>query len=290
LPAADRPGLGRLSADSLGDRDMRAPDWLTKNRAMWDAMAPVHLAAPGYDLPGFKAGRSSLQAHEIADLGDVAGRDLVHLQCHIGLDTLSWARRGARVTGVDFSSVSIEAARALADELGLDARFVVSDVYAAAQTLGRAFDVVYTGVGALCWLPDMTAWARVVRDLLKPGGELYLFEFHPVEWMLGCEPDGALSLRFDYFTPPEGYREPAPLDYAGAGETRAFDNVQWNHPLGEVVTALVQAGLRITSLREMGASVLRTWPGMEATPDGMFRMGLGRPSAPLMYVLRATRP
>jgi len=268
----------------------KSPDWLSKNRAMWDEKAPLHLASPVYDLPSFKAGRLSLQRHEIQDLKTISGRELVHLQCHIGLDTLSWARLGARVTGVDFSEASIDAAAALAQELGLEARFAVCDVYDAPAALRRTFDVVYTGVGALCWLPDMTKWARVVRDLLRPGGELYLFEFHPVEWVLEPAVGGPLMFKFDYFTPTDGYRDAGVVAYADGGTAlHASETVQWNHPLGEVVTALIEAGLRIDCLRELDASVLRRWDGMEARPDGMFTMSSEQPSIPLMYVLRATR-
>jgi SAM-dependent methyltransferase len=205
------------------------------------------------------------------------------------MDTLSWARLGASVTGLDFSGASIEAARGIAREAGLEARFVVGDVYDAPVILRRTFDIVYTGVGALCWLPDLRPWADAVAALLRPGGLLYLFEFHPVEWML--EPDAAtgLALRFDYFTPAEGYREGGAVSYADAGpEDQDQPTVQWNHSLGEVVTALASADLLIEELRELEGSVLERWPGMEPLGDGMFRMSRP-PNVPLMYVLRARR-
>jgi SAM-dependent methyltransferase len=147
---------------------------------------PFICARGSMNLPRFKAGALSLRAHEIADLGDVRDKDLVHLQCHFGKDTLSWARLGARVTGLDFSEPAVKAAVELAREIGVDARFVTADVYDATAALdGRRFDIVYTGVGALCWLPDMERWAKVVCDLLRPGGQLYLFEFHPLRWISG---------------------------------------------------------------------------------------------------------
>ena len=218
-------------------------DWRDLNRAMWDAAVPLHLASPVYDLPAFRAGGSSLRRHEIADLGDVAGKSLVHLQCHFGMDTLSWARRGARVTGLDFSAPAIAAATALAKETGLSARFVTADVYDAAQALGgERFDIVYTGVGALCWLPDMTRWARVAADLMAPGGRLYLYEFHPLKFMFGETPTP--EILDPYFTPAEGF----PLGgvaYA-SGAAAPAPTLQWNHPLGEVVTSLSEAGLRVT--------------------------------------------
>ena len=171
-------------------------EWRELNRAWWDERTPLHVTSAFYDVEGFRAGRSDLRPFEVEEMGDVAGRELVHLQCHFGLDTLSWARLGAHVTGLDFSHPAIDAARALTDELGMDAAFVVSDVYDAPQTLARTFDIVYTGIGALCWLPDIPRWAGVVRDLLRPGGVLYLVETHPMSDVLG---DEDLVARYPYF-------------------------------------------------------------------------------------------
>ena len=168
---------------------------------------------------------------------------------------------------------------------------MTSDIYDAPAAVDHGtFDIVYTGVGALCWIPDMKRWARVVRDLLRPGGEPYLFEFHPVKGMIeGGAPDDIL-IRDGYFTPPEGYREAGGVTYADTSVPAATTPaVQWNHPLGEVVTALAEAGLRIMSLREPGRDVLRQWTMMERTGDRMYRMPADMPSLPLMYVLRACR-
>jgi SAM-dependent methyltransferase len=264
-----------------------ATSWRELNRAAWEAKTPRHLTSQLYDVAGFKKGRLSLRRHEIADLGDVAGKALLHLQCHIGLDTLSWARLGAHVTGLDFSATAIAAARALTDEIGLKARFAVADVYDAVAALDhRTYDIVYTGVGALCWLPDIARWAKVVHELLRPGGLLYLFEFHPLKWIIEGPEDGPYICD-DYFTPADGYRG-ASLTYADAS-VPASTTVQWNHPLGEVVTALISAGLRIVSLAELDRDVLHQWPMMERTDDGMYRMPADRPSLPLMYTLRAIR-
>nr|WP_294529054.1 class I SAM-dependent methyltransferase [uncultured Rhodopila sp.] len=267
------------------------PPWRELNLAMWNAKAPLHLTSRTYDIAGFKAGRMSLRPHETADLGVVAGKTLIHLQCHLGLDTLSWARLGARVTGLDFSALAVQAASDLARDMDLDAHFVTSDVYdAPAAVEHRTFDIVYTGVGALCWIPDMERWAEVVRDLLRPGGELYLFEFHPVKWMIeGGAPDD-IVIRDGYFSPAEGYREAGGVTYADASiPAAATPTVQWNHPLGEVITALTNVGLRITALRELDRDVIRQWSMMEPTDDGMYRMPGDLPSLPLMYVLRARR-
>lgn len=253
------------------------------NLAMWDVTTHVHLSSTFYDIPRFKAGASSLKLHEISDLGDVNGCSLIHLQCHIGLDTLSWARLGASVTGVDFSPSAIAAATNLAQDIGVSARFVVSDLYQVPSALaGERFDIVYTGVGALCWLPDIAGWAKTVQTLLAPGGRLYLFEFHPVEWMLD-EAGAGRQLAERYWT-PDGYVGGS-VSYAGETEHRT--TLQWNHNLGEVVTALIEAGLLIEELRELDGSVLERWPGMSKGEDGLFHFPLDHPAPPLMYVLRA---
>jgi SAM-dependent methyltransferase len=148
-------------------------EWREANRASWDERVPIHVSGEFYDVAAFKAGEERLQPFEIAEVGDVSGKDLLHLQCHFGIDTLSWARRGARVTGLDFSGPAVEAARRLASEMGLEATFVQSDVYEAVDaTGGKTFEVVYTGRGALNWLPDIEQWAGVVADLIRPGGFL----------------------------------------------------------------------------------------------------------------------
>lgn len=153
-------------------------DW---NRDWWDERVPIHVGSEFYDVESFKAGRDPLGPFEVAELGPVEGRTMAHLQCHFGLDSLGWARRGARVAGLDFSRPAVEAAAELARELGLDAEFVCADVHDAAEAFGgRRFEIVYTGGGALNWLPDLDRWAGVVAGLLEPGGTLYLVEFHPV--------------------------------------------------------------------------------------------------------------
>ncbi|MFC5059661.1 class I SAM-dependent methyltransferase [Saccharothrix xinjiangensis] len=264
-------------------------DWLDLNRANWDDRVRVHAGSEFYDLEGFRGGACTLRAFEVEEVGDVDGLDLVHLQCHMGQDTLSWARRGARVTGVDFSAEAIGTARALAEDTGLAdrARFVVSDVHTAPEALGgERFDVVYTGIGALVWLPDLTRWARVVADLLTDGGFLYLAEFHPLGELLD---DDGLALRGDYFR-TGGTTHDYPHTYTDGPALTETLSVEWQHPLGEVVTALAGAGLRVDSLRERENTLFRRYPALEATGDGEYRFPPGHPRLPLMYTLRATKP
>jgi SAM-dependent methyltransferase len=264
-------------------------NWLDVNRANWDDRVRVHAASEFYDLAGFRAGRSTLRAFEPPEVGDVTGRTLLHLQCHLGLDTLSWARLGARVTGLDFSTPAVEAARALAEDTGLAdrARFVASDVHRAPEALGgERFDVVYTGFGALVWLPDPTKWARVVADLLVDGGFLYLAEFHPLGELLG---DDGRTVAEDYFRTGDLTCD-EPHTYTDGPELTSTRSVQWRHPLGEVVTALAGAGLRLDFLREREHTLFRRYPVLEATGDGEYRFPPGHPRLPLVYSLRATRP
>ncbi len=262
-------------------------EWRELNRAWWDERTPRHVTSAFYDVEGFRAGRSDLRPFEVEEMGDVAGRELVHLQCHFGLDTLSWARIGAHVTGLDFSHPAIDAARALTDELGMDAAFVVSDVYDAPQTLARTFDIVYTGIGALCWLPDIPRWASVVRDLLRPGGVLYLVETHPMSDVLG---DEDLVARFPYFH-DEAIREDSPGTYAMSDGPPFATNttLSWIHPLSRVMGALLAAGFAIELFAEHPFTVFGRWPFMHRAADGRYWLPDEMPTLPLLYSLRARR-
>jgi SAM-dependent methyltransferase len=262
--------------------------WLELNKASWNERAPIHVNSfmHGYDLEAFKAGRSTLVNGELDAIGDVTGKELVHLQCHFGLDTLSWARAGAKVTGLDFSEEAIAAAREIAAEIGVEAEFVVSNVYDAAKVLGRQYDIVYTGIGAICWLPDIDAWAQVMADLVKPRGEFYFVEFHPTEWIW----DEDFKPGYDYFTPKEGLALHEAGSYADPNAvTEHNDTVQWNHTLGEVVSALIKAGLRITELKEHDTTMVKVWDFLEDAGNGLYKMPADRTNLPFMYTLRAVK-
>src|ERR687895_478446 len=258
------------------------------NRAHWDERVPIHVGGKFYDVAGFKAGQERLRPFEISEVGDVSGKDLVHLQCHFGIDTLSWARRGARVVGLDFSGPAVEAARRLAAELGLDATFVESDVYDAVGSLGgRTFDVVYTGLGALNWLPDIGRWAGVVADLLRPGGFLYLAEFHPFSRVFG---DEDLTVTYDYFQDaPEVWDQPGTYADLGA-ETVNNRTYEWLHTLGDVLSAVVSSGLTLELLHEHDYTLFPQWPFLKKSGFDTYRLPEGTPSLPLMYSLRARKP
>jgi SAM-dependent methyltransferase len=242
-------------------------DYRTVNRANWDERAPAHAASPDYAVERFVSDPrylSEVVRFDLPCLGDIAGLRAVHLQCHIGTDTVSLHRLGARVTGLDFSGASLAQARDLARRSGATVDFLEADVYDAAEVLERGgFDLVYTGIGALCWLPDARRWAQVVADLLRPGGRLFLREGHP---MLGTlddpRPDGLLAVEYPYFERPEPMVWDEPGTYVATDATFQ-QNVthSWNHGLGEVVTALLDAGLDLTMLREHDSAPWDALPG-----------------------------
>ncbi len=253
---------------------MAADDYLTFNRANWDDRAPAHAASPDYGLDRFLADPEHLSDVVRFDrprLGDVAGIDAVHLQCHIGTDTLSLHRLGARITGLDFSPVSLAQARSLAERAGATIEYVESDVYDAVGVLGaERFDLVYTGIGALCWLPSIRRWAEVVAALLRPGGRLFLREGHPMLWALAeARPDGLLVVEHPYFETEEPTIWEDDSTYVATEVTfTSTRTLEWNHGLGEVVTALMDAGLELTALVEHDSVPWDALPGqMEPVPD-----------------------
>jgi SAM-dependent methyltransferase len=272
-------------------------DYRAVNRASWDERAPAHAASAGYAFDRFRADPeflSEVVRFDLPLLGPVDGLRGVHLQCHIGTDTISLSRLGARMTGLDFSAAAVEQASALARETGADVDFVQADLYDAADVLPEhAFDLVFTGVGALCWLPDVRRWAGVVARLLAPGGRLFLREGHPVLWSLADPgPDGRLVVEHPYFERPE----PTVWDEGGTYvETDVVfeHNVthEWNHGLGEIVTALLDQGLELTGLVEHDSVPWDALPGlMEELPGGEWRL-VDRPwRLPHTYTLQAVRP
>lgn len=273
-------------------------DYTDANRANWDERATLHAdrGEHGYRVSRYIDDRGALSdvvRFDLPRLGSVEGLRAAHLQCHIGTDTLSLARLGARVTGLDFSPVAVAEARALVAETGDDVDFVVADVYDAASALPAAsFDLVYTGIGALCWLPRVDRWARVVAGLLAPGGSLFLREGHPILWAMDERLDDDLHLRFSYFEHEQPLEWDDDSTYVDtARPLTATRTYEWNHSLGEIVTALIDAGLRIDLLVEHDSVPWEALPGqMVLRPDGEFALAERSGVAPLSYTLRATRP
>jgi SAM-dependent methyltransferase len=271
-------------------------DYRDINRANWDERAPAHAASPEYNLKGF-IDDPGLISHvvrfDLPLLGDVRGLRAVHLQCHIGTDTLSLSRLGARITGLDFSPVSIQQARSLVAQTGDDVNFVESDVYDAVAALGgEQFDLVFTGIGALGWLPSISRWAATVAGLLKPGGRLFIREGHPTLFSLADpRPDGLLVVDYPYFERDE----PSVWEDGGTYvETEAVFTAntthEWNHGMGEIVTALHEAGLRLTGLVEHDSVPWEALRGQMTRDDrGEWRLSDRPWRLPASYTLQAVR-
>jgi SAM-dependent methyltransferase len=280
-----------------GRSDRSTQRYLDENRRLWDAWTKVHVDSSFYDVASFRSGAKPIRVadYEIEEVGDVHGKSLLHLQCHFGLDTLSWARLGAAVTGADFSPEAVAAATALAQELDIPAAFVCSNLYDLPDALDArsAFDVVYTSNGVLGWLPDITGWARVVAHFLKPGGLFYITEIHPVAMAFeneGVQP-GELRLRYPYWN----QADPVSLEVKGSyadrdAPTEGLTEHGWAHGLGDIVTALIEAGLRIESLREFPFCVW-SLDFLVDGPDGRYRLPDDvEGELPIFFSLRATKP
>jgi 2-polyprenyl-3-methyl-5-hydroxy-6-metoxy-1,4-benzoquinol methylase len=266
--------------------------YLSANRALWDEWTGINYRSAFYKVEDFKAGLNKLRPYEMAEVGPVEGKDLLHLQCHFGLDSLCWARLGARVTGIDFSAAAIAQARTLAQEVGIDARFLQSDIYELPQHLSGAFDVVYTSRGVLGWLPHLDAWGKVAAHFVKPGGFFYITEIHPIA-MVFDDDEGVtdLRVRYPYFT----HAEPLAFATQGSYADRSAQVSQeleygWNHGLGEIVTALTTAGLHIDFLHEFPFG---EWPisFLQPAADGTHRLPPALDGKlPLFFSLRASKP
>ncbi|BBK33108.1 methyltransferase family protein [Stella humosa] len=267
------------------------PAHLAANRANWDERVAIHRRdrTGSYRTAAFLAGDDVLHPIEDGELGDVAGARLLHLQCHFGMDTLRLARRGASVTGVDFSPAAVAGAREMAAAIGRpDARFVEANVYDAAEAVPGLFDIVYTTWGTICWLPDLDGWARVIAAKLAPGGRFYFADGHPFMLMLEQVGD-ALVPTFGQDTPvdqPLVFEEA--LTYTG-DETRLASarTYEWIHSISRILGALGRAGLTVETLREHRTIPWRAFPMCVPAGAGMYRLPDGQPALPLALSLTA---
>lgn len=250
------------------------------NRRMWDERVAIHVGSRFYDVEGWKAGRAPhlVAPYEQGEIGPVAGRRLCHLQCHFGMDTITLARQGAEVVGVDFSGEAVAAARALAAEVEVEATFVQATVEDARAHVDGDFDIVYASWGWHIWLPDLGAWARTVASLLKPGGFVYVADQHPASSTYGGS----------YFRGEPDVND-TPGTYADeSAATVHNESYEWRHTLGELVTAVAEAGLRVDFLHEHPLIVWQNDPAMTQGEDGMWRLP-GDP-LPLSFSLKADNP
>ena len=271
-------------------------DYREVNRALWDERAPAHAASADYGMELFVSDPTRLSdvvRFDLPRLGDVSGLRGIHLQCHIGTDTLSLHRLGAAMSGLDFSGVSLDQARSLAERAGANIEYRQGDVYAAAEIFEPGtFELVFTGIGALCWLPDIQRWAGVVAALLKPGGRFFIREGHPMMWALGDpRPDGMLAVEFPYFetTDPTVWDEPGTYVSTDVEFTNTR-SLEWHHGLGETIQALISAGISINAVEEHASVPWESRPGeMTLGADGEWRMSERPDRLPLSYTLQGIR-
>ncbi len=269
---------------------------MSTNRANWDSRVPVHTAPDGYRLERLiedPEALSDVVTFERGYLGDLSGLDLIHLQSHLGTDTVSLARLGANVTGLDFSEPAVAAATDLARRCGIEASFVVGDLHQAPAILGQTYDMVYTGVGAINWLPDIRAWAAVVAELLRPGGRFHMTEGHPGVMIYSDDATADhMLIEYPYFEGQPAMEFESETSYAGSGTVASPRSYEWAHNLGAIIQALIDAGLIIDRFDEHQELAWPFLPWMETVPgrDGWYRFPAGlRNSVPLMFTLQARK-
>ena len=282
-----------MTANELGPAPISAAEAMAVNLRYWEEVVPVHAASRFYDVAGFLAGRSSLGPIEDSELGSVAGLNVLHLQCHFGMDSLELARRGAVVTGLDYAATAVAHARALSRNSGLAARFIECNVCDPAADAGSAYDLVFTSWGVLGWLPDLAAWARLIAHSLRPGGRFYIVEQHPaVHWFDDdADPAADLAVRYDHRGDgrPELYDEPG--TYADrSAPVRNTQEYFWRHTMADVLGALLGAGLSLTWFREHDLIVWPALPQLVTDDCRVWRMPAGRPRIPLSFSLSAHKP
>lgn len=269
--------------------------WFSDNEKNWNDRANLHMAGDYCGLRRLLADPDAISAElalDIGRFGDLAGKQVMHLQCHVGTDTIGFARRGAaRVVGLDLSQTSLAHARAIADKAGVNVEYVHANVYDARQAVSDDFDLVYTSIGVLCWLPDVVQWARVIASLLKPGGTFFIRDDHPMFMAIGEDVSDGLKVEQPYFqldTPTTWDDDSSYVDTPGAPRIAHTTNHQWNHSLGQIITALIDAGLVVDGVEEFTYSAWCPWPGlMEQHADGMWRLREQPERMPLQFAISA---
>jgi SAM-dependent methyltransferase len=273
---------------------MKESDYIESNRKLWNERTPIHVKSEFYSVDEFKKGKSTLKSIELEELGDVSGKSMLHLQCHFGMDTLSWARLGARVTGIDFSEEAIAYARKLSAEVSIPADFICSNIYDLQKNFTGEFDIVFTSYGVLCWLPDIEKWAEVISHFLKPGGIFYIVEGHPFTIVFD-NGDDARELKVGYpgypyfYSPEPSYFPPGGSGYADKTSKLANPSYEWNHTLADIINSLIGNGLTIKFLHEFPVSNYQLFPFLEKGEDGWWRLPNGQKDIPLLFSLMAQK-
>jgi len=260
-------------------------EYIKNNKALWNQKTDIHLGSEFYNMPAFLKGTTSLQSIELALLGDVTNKKILHLQCHFGQDTLSLARMGAKVTGLDLSDKAIEQAQLLNQQLGLDAQFVCCDIFEADQYISEQFDIVFTSYGTIAWLPSIDRWGQLIHHFLKPGGQFIFAEFHPMIWTL--DDDTFTKITYSYFN-IEPIIETITTSYTDGAAHAPLASHSWNHPLSEVFQALLKNSLRIDDFQEYDTSPYNCFPNTVAIKEGYQIKGM-EGKLPMVYSIVASK-
>lgn len=262
------------------------------NEKMWDKNAKQNYKSKMYRVEEFLKGQTTLNSIELEELGNVQGKTLLHLQCHFGLDTLSWAREGAKVTGVDFSEEAIKLAQQLAEKTNLKGNFIQANIYDLPEILNEKFDIVFTSYGVLCWLNDLTRWAEIIANFLKSGGIFYIAEFHPFIWVFDWDANDDYRIDKTYFSSSTPYKYTAEGSYA-AGPNEKYEPTtiyEWGHKMSEVINAIIKAGLDIQFLHEFPISPFPRFAFLKQSEDGYWRYDNPDIQLPLVYSIKAIKP
>ncbi len=259
--------------------------YIEVNSEFWNKKTSIHVKSDFYDVESFKKGKLSLNSAEMESLGDVKGKSLLHLQCHFGMDSLSWSKLGAKVTGIDLSNKAIDEAIKLNDELGLDAEFECSNIYDLRNVLDKKFDIVFTSYGTIGWLPDLDRWAEIVSHFLNPGGVFFIADFHPVVWMFD---DDFTHFKYSYFN-IEAIIEEATGSYADKNADIKLLSYGWNHPLDEVFSSLLKQNMAITEFKEYPYSYYNCFNNTVKNELGFWEIKGLEGKMPLMYSIKAVK-
>jgi ubiquinone/menaquinone biosynthesis C-methylase UbiE len=264
---------------------MNEPKYFEYNKKLWNDRVESHKQSKFYNLKAFKAGKTSLNEAELNEIGTVDGKSVLHLQCHFGMDTISFSRMGAKATGVDFSEEAIKEANDLARELKTDTKFILANIYDLPENLDGKFDIVFTSYGTVGWLPDLDRWAKVIAHFLKKGGYFYMIDFHPVLWMFD---NTTFDIKYSYFnTGP--IREEVRGSYADRYHENVAIEYGWNHGLSEIINALISNGLKISFVNEFPYSSYNVFNDMEQGKKGQWRFKQFGNKMPMMYSIKAEK-
>jgi SAM-dependent methyltransferase len=262
-----------------------ASDYININKQTWNDKTDVHIASEFYDMKGFLEGKSTLNTIELELLGNVKDKKILHLQCHFGQDTMTFARMGAKATGIDFSDKAVEKAREFSAKLNLDTSFICCDIYDAPKHIDEQFDIVFTSYGTIGWFPDLDKWAKVVSHFLKPNGQFIMADFHPVVWMFDND---FKEVFYSYFN-IEPIIEEESGTYAETEADLQTKSIGWNHPISEILNSLLQSGLELKQFNEYDYSPYNCFNEMEEFEKGKFCIKTFGNKIPMVYSILATK-